>query len=932
MKQALYLIFLFVFPTTIAQSVAISGYVGVSEKEPLMGVLVSVDPLNIQTTTDALGYFEFSVAKEFESIEFSLRLEGYKTKTIPIELDHSKVKMDSGFWFLFPELETIEPLEVFDLQSDDFNDLEDNRSQFLGALQARRSVFLEAAAFQFSSSFFSARALESHQQEIRINGIRMNTFDNGRAVWSSWGGLNDLTNRVQQTSFGIAPSGSGFGGVLGHTSFDLRPSNFRKGNKISQAFSNASYRFRTMVSHHSGLNSKQWAYSFLVSSRWGNQGYVAGTPYRSFSGALMLEKQWNKNWSSWFTALYTPTTRARNAPLTEEVFRIRGKQYNPYWGMDDGKVRNVREGKTETPILTFTNEWSPSEHIRIRLNTAYQFGLSSNSRLSYTGGSIQGGAIVGGARNPDPVYYQNLPSYFLRDSNEPDFASAYLADQNLRSLGQIDWESIRFSNEQSSQKDARYFLYEDQKYEKRISSSLSFSWKPSASAQLQTELIFIQSEADYHARPTDLLGAEQLLDVDLYATDVDAAQNNLRTPNAVVGVGDQFQYAYRMGVQQQEVSSYWLKETGSYSFYVGGRFNNTQYQRTGFFQNGGFPNESYGKGMPIVFKSWSGKIGGSIALNGRHRIFFNGLFSSLPPSLRNTFSNPREQHRVIPNIEIEQTLFVTSKYHWQASWFDLQLVAYWGLEQNGTQLGFYFADGVGGDEAFFVQEVLQKVQKNHQGLELGWKATLADVIQLKAAVAIGVHQYGNNPNLSLFTEPTAASEAAGFENGAQDFGRSQLRGYFLRSGPQQAYSFGVEYSDPAYWRMGVFGNYFAQNYLSPNPLRRTQNFLIDGDGIPFPEYDPAIVAQLLEQERFPSYFLLNATGGKSWKVKQHYFGFFISLQNLLNTTYKTGGFEQGRNANYRTVLEDSSRELPLFSPKYWWGRGTTFFTSIYYRF
>jgi len=71
--------------------------------------------------------------------------------------------------------------------------------------------------------------------------------------------------------------------------------------------------------------------------------------------------------------------------------------------------------------------------------------------------------------------------------------------------------------------------------------------------------------------------------------------------------------------------------------------------------------------MPIVFKSWSGKIGGSIAVNGRHRIFFNGLFSSQPPSLRNTFSNPREQHRIIPNIETKQTLFLTSKYHWQAS-------------------------------------------------------------------------------------------------------------------------------------------------------------------------------------------------------------------------------------------------------------------------
>tara|TARA_B110000971_G_C19966088_1_gene480287 strand:- start:345 stop:902 length:558 start_codon:yes stop_codon:yes gene_type:complete len=185
MKQIVYLIFLCVFSNAIAQSVRISGHVGVSENDPLIGVVVSVDSLKIQTTTDALGYFGFSVDREFESIELTLQLEGYKTKIIPIDLDHSKEKIDLGFWLLFPELDAVEPLEVFDLQSDDFNDLEDNRSQFLGALQARRSVFLEAAAFQFSNSFFSARGLESQQQEVRVNGIRMNAFDNGRAVWSS---------------------------------------------------------------------------------------------------------------------------------------------------------------------------------------------------------------------------------------------------------------------------------------------------------------------------------------------------------------------------------------------------------------------------------------------------------------------------------------------------------------------------------------------------------------------------------------------------------------------------------------------------------------------------------------------------------------------------------------------------------------------------
>ena len=97
MKQIIYLIFLCVFSNAIAQSEGILGHVGVSENDPLIGVVVSVDSLKIQTTSDASGYVEFSVSKEFELIEFTLRLEGYKTKIIPIDLDHSKEKIDLGF-------------------------------------------------------------------------------------------------------------------------------------------------------------------------------------------------------------------------------------------------------------------------------------------------------------------------------------------------------------------------------------------------------------------------------------------------------------------------------------------------------------------------------------------------------------------------------------------------------------------------------------------------------------------------------------------------------------------------------------------------------------------------------------------------------------------------------------------------------------------
>jgi hypothetical protein len=52
----------------------------------------------------------------------------------------------------------------------------------------------------------------------------------------------------------------------------------------------------------------------------------------------------------------------------------------------------------------------------------------------------------------------------------------------------------------------------------------------------------------------------------------------------------------------------------------------------------------------------------------------------------------------------------------------------------------------------------------------------------------------------------------------------------------------------------------------------------------------------------------------------------------LDTEYKTGGFEQGRNANYRQLRDDQSNDTPVFGSRYWYGRGATYFMNVYFRF
>ncbi|HUH25425.1 MAG TPA: hypothetical protein VLY87_02265, partial [Flavobacterium sp.] len=86
------------------------------------------------------------------------------------------------------------------------------------------------------------------------------------------------------------------------------------------------------------------------------------------------------------------------------------------------------------------------------------------------------------------------------------------------------------------------------------------------------------------------------------------------------------------------------------------------------------------------------------------------------------------------------------------------------------------------------------------------------------------------------------------------------------------------------------------------------------------------------QEKLDDIFLVNVQGGKSWRINGKTFGFFASINNVLGLEYKTGGFEQSRNANYRELLMDHASGTRTFGPKYFYGYGRTYFLNLYINF
>jgi len=927
------LLFLGIILSTAAQNV-IKGVVVDSEKNTqLKGVAINVKNNTANTLTNENGVFILqNLTNGSYVIEISLK--GYETQNFPVELSGSTV--DLGNILLYEDLSEEEDLSTVTLTDDELNDDTSAADNISGLLQASRDIYLRTAAFEFSSSFFRIRGLDSENGKVLINGIEMNKLYNGRPQWSNWGGLNDVL-RNQEFSNGLRASDYTFGGILGSTNINVRPSEQRTGTRISYASSNRSYTHRAMATHSTGLSEDGWAFTVAASRREGREGFVDGTLYNATSFFGSVEKKFNDKHSLSFTSITALNRRGKSAPQTQEVFDLRGIQYNSYWGTQNGKIRNSRIKEVSEPILMLNHYWDINETTSLNTNASYQTGKIGNSRIDNNGTKVDGDALDGegnpyiinlGASNPDPTYYQKLPSYGLRQG----YSNIYEIQQNFVNDGQLNWNSLYNANTNANNNgNSSYVLYEDRNDDTQFTINTILNKDISDNFKLNARVQYTQLTSKNFAEIIDLLGGTGYLDADSFADTFDEKQNNLLNPLFIAGVGDVFKYNFNLYSNVVDGFLQGQFKFNKVDFYLATSISNTSHQRDGLFQNGGFTETSYGKSEELNFTNYGAKGGMTYKISGRHIFDINAGYLTKAPNLRNSFSNSRENNNTVENLTSEKVLSADASYIYRGPFLQAKLTGYYTKIQDATEISFFFADGIGGDNTAFVQEILSGIDKKHFGAEFGVEAQVTPTIKLKAAGNFGQYTYDNNPNLYLTTENNTRSQDAGFIDGRKDFGASNLKNYKLAAGPQTAYSVGFEYRDPDYWFVSATANFFDNVYVDIAPLTRTSNFADDG-GIPFNDYDEEIARQLLQQERFDNYMVVNMIGGKSWKIGNQYISLFASIGNIFDTKYKSGGFEQGRNANYRQLKEDKSLDIPVFGNKYWFGRGTTYFLSLNYRF
>ncbi len=905
-------------------------------QKPLQNVVVTIQNSSSTVLTDVNGVFVFNDTPNGTKL-IQIKTAGFKEQFLTVEGENGKM-VDIGVVILDEDITSEQQLSLITITENDLGDDNSGSESTSGLLQASRDAFQQAAAFNWGQARFRIRGLDNEYSTTMINGIVMNKIYDGRPQWSNWGGLNDAT-RNQEFTMGSAPSDYTFGGVLGTQEINTRASIYRKGSRVSFSGTNTNYSWRTMGTIASGMDSDGWAFVVSASRRWAEDGYFDGTNYAANSLFASVEKKLSDNHSLNFTSIFAQNKRGKSSPNTDEVTRLKGIKYNSYWGYQEGEKRNSRYKEIEEPIFMLSHFWKINSKTNLNTNVAYQFGAVGNSRLDFQL-----------ANNPDPTYYKNLPSYYYNDEtySVPTFApdnvtiigytnpSAVTAQNNFVNNGQINWRDIYYTNKVVNGGDnSAYVLYEDRVEDKQWSANSYLNSSLADNIVMNAGVNFKMLNSKNFQKLVDLLGGTYFNDIDPFFSG-DASQTDLNNPDRQIRVGDAYGYNYNLNATIIDAFTQFKFNYKKVDFYLSQTFSRSEYQRVGNYKNGIYANNSLGRSAKLNFENFGFKGGLTYKINGRQFIDLNGVYMTKAPNLRNSFSNARLNNNITPDLNSESIFGSDISYIIKAPKFKARFTGFYNKIFNATQISFFYGEGIfdAGEDGdtetdSFISEIVTGINKKHVGVEFGIEYQFTSTIKATFSGSYGQFTYDNNPNLKVNNDAVATSVNS---NPIFDFGKTYLRGYRLPGMPQQAFAFGLEYRDPKFWWIGANVNILDDNYISISNILRTENFVADASGLGFDGATNETVSALLKQEKFDPTILFNLVGGKSWKVGDQTFGFFASINNVLNFQYKTGGFEQSRKATFPDYQADNANGTPTFGPKYFYGYGRTYFLNLYINF
>ena len=911
MKSILTLCLVLFASTLFAQNATITGTVVDNNQNPVENYLVTLSPTSKSTLTNSSGVFLFN---EVAPGTYVLQYGANNKNQLQVTVTEGENLTLQGFVVtssqVAPEQEEVAP----EIEGNIFTDLnalegDDESSSVSSLLTASRDVFLNKAGFQFGSDvFFKVRGYDSRYSDFMVNGVRFENPETGWQPFSIVGGMNDVLRYRDIETIGLSAQENGFGEIGGSRDYQLRPSEYGHGGRFTYSNLNRYYNNRLMGFYASGDKGDGVSYVVSASKRWAQEGYVDGTYYDAYGAFAAAEKKITDNYSVALTAFAAPRRRGTNSIHRQEAYDIVGSNYyNADWGWQDGRKRNARLRKNLNPVVQLSNYINLSPNTDLQLTGSYLFGDYVTTRLERQN-----------AGNPDPDYYQNLPS-FAGDT------APFISNQ------QLDWISFYRANmtETPSEADeyegnrANYILEENHRDDKDLQAIAHFNTKLNDNTRLFYGANFRHYNGNFYKEINDLLGADYFLDIDTFN---DNLANNADAADPRVGLNQRFGWDYDLNKRSYDAFVQGNIELSQWDLFANVMIGQSNYWREGNFSSGAFPDVSKGKGEVKNFMQYGAKAGATYKLDGRNYFSANGMFYQRPPELRTVWAYPLTRDNFNPLTEEEQVYggeinynhkspFLTLRATGYATRFDNQAESLLGFSATGVENTL--ADDIDSNFGFFYTNNIDKL---HYGGELGVDYKLTTDISLSGAAAIGKYTYMSRPLVTGYI----ANEV----NPSLPENSSFLLDFYEPNTPQTAFNLGVTYRAPSRFIINVDANYYDNSYASPSAIRRiipVAKQFVPVDGLSEEE----TLSYWTKQEKLPTAFRTNISLYKEFRFSySKRLGVNASVNNIFDDqNYPSLAFEDIRVQNNGRGIDPSE-----FPTRYLYSPGRTYFINIAYKF
>ena len=797
------------------------------------------------------------------------------------------------------------------IEIDDVNAGNNNINNVPSLLTASRDPFYGVVSYGFYQFRYKFRGYESSNSRTYLNGSALVSLETNTSLAATLSGLNEILYYKESTT-GIKKASFGFGGIGLNANTDTRSVKQKKQTSFGYSGSNAGSINRWNIKHSTGINSKGWAFMFSGSYHYSKEGYIPGTYSVGGSYYLGIDKRINsKNLLSFLTYNSINET-GRGSYQTKEAFDLSANHYyNAVWGYQMGQKRNYAVSTTNMPVMQLIHELFLNNKTNIITGLSFITGeKGSTSIISYH------------AAIPSPVYYQNMPSYYLHFGNNDTamynmVANTWRTDESLR---QTNWNNLYQSNKGAGDSlkglagnRAHYLLGNAITSANQIGLNSTFNTVVKDKLFL-TGGISYQSEVDEHyMKAEDLLGADYYVDANQFA-EFDFTDTKYNQQDSIIRKGGKLLYDYKMLIQK---AAGWLQgeyKLNHFELYLASEYQATTFYRDGLFTNSLYPDNSKGESVHYSFNGYSVKGGMTWKIDGRNYLYTNAYTASNPPTIANTFLSPKTRNQPQDYIVNESISSMEAGYIINAPKLRMSVAGYYTESKNGTQLRTYYDD----QYANFVNIAIRGIDKVYYGAELGVEDKLSSSLTVNLAAAL---------NRSFYNSRQFATTTVDNVDSILSKDTVYAKNYRIGSSPQQVFSIGATYRSPHYWFINVSANYYNDLWVDMSPVRR--EYRATSGAV----YQSDQWKQIIQQEELPAGYFINLYGGYSWKIprnwglkKPAFVNFSISINNVLNNMQMiAGGYEQLR---YDFKYYDPM----AFSNKYRYAIGANYRVAIAIRY